>query len=92
MAKKYENDKGFLIIEMSFEEATTICNFGIECDNCNSLLLLEDYVYYFAALNRLFCKECCDDIIVNQKRFKEDIPYEKRHYNHYAKKLNIEEV
>lgn len=90
MAKKYDNDKGFLIIEMSFDEATVNCGFGIICDNCNGLLVDEETVYYFAALNRLFCKECTDDIIANQDRYDEDIPYEVKHYNYYAKKLNLE--
>lgn len=92
MAKKYNNDKGFLIIEMSIPEAIVNCNFGMVCDNCNELLVDEESVYYFAALNRLFCKECTDDIIANQERYEEDIPYEVRHYNYYAKKLNLEEV
>lgn len=92
MAKKYNNDKGFLVIEMSISEATINCNFGTVCDNCNGLLTDEEEVYYFAVLNRLFCKECTDDIIVNQKRYKEDIPYEKSHYNYYAEKLNLELV
>lgn len=92
MAKKYDNDKGFLIIEMSLSEATIDCNFGIVCDNCNNLLIGENSVYYFAALNRLFCKECTDDIIANQERYPDDIPYEVRHYNYYAKILNLPAV
>ena len=101
MAKKYDNDKGFLIIEMSYDEATVLCNFGcqtsedtyfVACDNCNNRITKEDNIYYFAALNRAFCKECTDDIIDNQERYDEDIDYEKRHYNYYAKKLNLEEV
>lgn len=90
MAKKYENSKGFLIIEMSLLEAFNKCNFSIVCDNCNISLIDEDTVYYFAALNRLFCKECTDDIINNQNRYKEDIAYEIRHYNYYAKLLGLE--
>ena len=101
MAKKYDNNKGFLIIEMSYNEAKDICNFGcvtskteriIVCDNCNNKFNSNDKIYYFACLNRAFCKECCDDIIANQDRYDEDIPYEVRHYNRYAKKLNLEEV
>lgn len=92
MAKKYNNNKGFLVIEMSIPEATIDCNFGIVCDNCNELLVGEESVYYFAALNRLFCKECTDDIIANQKRYKDDILYEIKHYNYYAEKLNLEKV
>ena len=101
MATQYKNDKGFLIIEMSYDESTILCNFGTEvaedeyfvvCDNCNNKFDENDKIYYFAALNRAFCKECTDDIIANQERYKEDIPYEKRHYNYYAKILNLEEV
>jgi hypothetical protein len=101
MAKKYNNDKDFLIIEMTYDEATIICNFGsqinedsyfVVCDNCNIRFDDGDKIYYFAVLNRAMCKECCDDIIANQERYKEDIPYEIKHYNYYAKKLNLEEV
>ena len=101
MAKKYNNDKGFLVIEMSYDEATLLCNFGIEvvedeyfvvCDNCNNKFNEKDKIYYFAALNRAFCKECCDDIITNQERYEEDIPYEVRHYNRCAEQLNLEKV
>lgn len=92
MAQLYKNDKGFLIIEMSIPEAAVDCDFGIVCDNCNGLLVGEKTVYYFAVLNRLFCKECTDDIIANQERYEEDIPYEVQHYNFYADKLNLEKV
>ena len=101
MASQYKNDKGFLVIEMSYDEATILCNFGCQtsedtyfvvCDNCNNRLTEEDKIYYFAALNRAFCKECTDDIIANQERYDEDIDYEKRHYNYYAEKLNLDKV
>lgn len=100
MAKKYENNKGFLIIEMSYKEAANKCNFGIDvgkgkaivCDTCNELFPIEDNIYYVACINRALCKECCDDFIDNIDRYKEDIPYEKRHYNYYAKKLKLKEV
>ena len=105
MAKKYNNDKDFLVIEMSYEEARDICGFGIDfvdketglvydhklvCDTCNNSVT--DNVYYVAAINRALCKECCDDIINNQDRYDEDIPYEVRHYNFYAEKLNLDKV
>ena len=101
MANRYKNDTGFLIIEMDYKEATEICEFGFQpirgineivCDNCNSVINEDEKIYYFSVLNRAMCKECCDDIIANQTRYPEDIPYEKRHYNFYAKRLNLEEV
>lgn len=100
MAKKYDNYKGFLVIEMSYTEAANICGFGIDvgkskiivCDTCNEVFPEEDNIYYVAAINRALCKECCDDFINNIDRYDEGIPYEKSHYNHYAKKLKLEEV
>ena len=105
MAKIYKNDKNFLVIEMSYEEAKDICEFGITqinkdtgeiighnllCDSCNNEVT--DNIYYVAVLNRALCKECCDDFIDNISRDKEDIPYEVRHYNFYAEKLNLDKV
>ena len=99
MAKKYKNDKGFLIIEMSYEEAANKCGFGfgvgiikhIVCDVCNEIFSKNDNIYYIAALNQALCKECCDDFINNMDRT-EDIPYEEKHYNYYAEKLKLEKV
>ena len=100
MAKKYDNNKGFLVIEMSFDEATILCNFGCEisednyivvCDTCNNKFDSNDKIYYIAVLNRALCKECCDDFINNIDKSDEDIPYEVRHYNYYAKILNLKE-
>lgn len=105
MAKRYKNEKGFLVIEMSYEEAKNVCGFGIKhlnketkreighnilCDTCN--VNIEDNVYYVAAINRALCKECCDDFIDNINRYKEDIPYEVKYYNHYALKLGMTEL
>ena len=80
-------------------EASMICNFGIDkgtlakvihCDNCNIEVDPFEDVFYFAVLNRLMCKECCDDIINNLDRHDEDIDYEVAHYNKYAEKLGVE--
>ena len=101
MAQRYNNDKGFLIIEMDCLEASMICNFGIDkgrlakiihCDNCNIEVDAFEDVYYFAVLNRLICKECCDDIIDNLEKHSEDAEYEKSRYNYYAEKLKLEKV
>ena len=98
MANKYKNSKGFLIIKMSLLEAQNDCEFGIRqtrfrniifCDNCTNKLDNTDYIYYIAALNSAVCKECCDDIINNINHNPEDYDYEIRHFNFYAKKVNI---
>lgn len=99
MAKRHENDKGFLIIKMSTKEAVFKCNFGttnaygkpiVKDDNTNKII--KHFVYYVAVLNSTF----------NQTEFYrwyktainciEDIPFEKILYNIYARKLNIKEI
>ena len=96
MAKKYNNDKGFLVIEMSIIEAAFTCNFGyiipnripvIIDDNTNEVI--RGNVYYVAVLNRAFSKENYDDWYKNATRYKEDIPYEERYFNYYAERLGI---
>ena len=96
MAKKYDNDKGFLVIEMSIREAAFICNFGgitpsgipvIIDDNTNEVI--RGNVYYVAALNRALGKEGYEDWYETATRYKEDIPYEEEHFNYYAEKLGI---
>lgn len=101
MAKKYDNNKGFLIIQMTHLEATLDCEFGIRisrfkskilCDTCNNEIDGFDDIYYVTVLNRCLCKDCCDDFIKGYDKHPEDESFEKRHYNYYAKKLNLEEV
>lgn len=96
MAKKYDNNKGFLVIEMSIKEAAFGCNFGIITpsgipmiidDNTNEII--QGNVYYVAVLNRAFSKEGYDEWYKNATRYKEDIPYEERYFNYYAERLSI---
>lgn len=96
MAKKYDNDKGFLVIEMSIKEAAFSCNFGritpsgipiIIDDDTNEII--QGNVYYVAALNRAFGKIGYNNWYKNATRYKEDIPYEEKHFNYYAEKLGI---
>lgn len=99
MANIYNNDKGFLIIQMTPLEATNICNFGfkisrslvnIVCDTCNKNINYGN-VYYVAVLNRALCRNCVDEFITKYDKHQEDIKYEKQHYNYYAKLLNLKE-
>ena len=90
MAKKHENDKGFLVIKMSTKEAVFKCNFGttnaygkpiVKDDNTNKII--KHFVYYVAVLNSTF----------NQTEFYrwyktainciEDIPFEKILYKEF---------
>ena len=97
MAKKYNNDKDFLIIEMNYIEAIN-CNFGIKlslnehliiCDTCNNEINKEDNIYYVAVLNKVLCSDCCEDFIKGYDKCSEDEIYEKKHYDYYVNKLNM---
>lgn len=103
MAVRVENKKDFLVIAMTTVEAIHDCNFGycddkkqeyhLLCDNCNDLLNADPkhhpVVYYVAVLNRLFCAKCYKEWYAHATRYTEDIPYEEKHFNRYAKKLNL---
>ena len=93
MARRIENSKEFLIIEMTPEEATNICKFGaygeLICDDCNTFLNDNKYVYYISVLNSIFCKECYEDWLNSATRYDEDIDYENEKFDYYAKLLNI---
>lgn len=97
MAKKYNNDKNFLIIQLDPFVARFECNIGNICDICNNRIdsLETDGfgdIYYIAAINRAVCKRCCDDVIKGMNKSPEDESYEKRNYNYYAKILGLEIV
>ncbi len=97
MATIVTNDKQFRIIKLNSDEAIKLCKFGITfdgeefliCDNCNDLIIEEKELYYISAMNRLFCKKCYEDWYATAIRYKEDIPYEEKYFNTYAKLLNL---
>lgn len=85
---KIENDKDFLVIEMSWEEAQR-CNFGIPgegciCMHCNRII--KEPIYYIAVLNDTMDKECFDEWYENAVNYPEDRVIEKHNFNFYFKK------
>lgn len=97
MAKKIENEKGFLIIEMTVEEAINDCMFGcageIICDGCIKCINNpEDIIYYIAVLNMAFCKECLDEFLNRQEHYEEDEDVEKKNYNFIARMVGLDIV
>uniref|UniRef100_A0AAU8MH95 Uncharacterized protein n=1 Tax=Geladintestivirus 6 TaxID=3233138 RepID=A0AAU8MH95_9CAUD len=96
MAKKYDNNKGFLVIKMSIKEAAFSCNFGF-ITYSGFPIIIDDYtqeiiqgkVYYVAVLNRVFSKKSYKIWYNIATRYNEDIPYEENYFNYYAKKLGI---
>lgn len=86
MAKKVDNEKGFLVIEVSATECAEVFGgLGI-CDSCNSFDLKG---YYVAVLNCWYCQKCYKEWIERAKRYVEDIPFEQRQFDHYCKLFKI---
>lgn len=88
MAEIVNNKQGFRIIKMNYEDLRTV-GFGHICDNCGNLLTKPNEIYYVAVLNRAFCKNCYKHWICNAYRYTEDIPYEERNFEFYAKQLDL---
>lgn len=87
--KKVENEKGFLVIEMSLEEARKL-GFGIQegciCMHCNGII--EEPIYYIAVLNDTMCKECFDKWYEQAINYPEDRIVEKRLFERYFNKTS----
>lgn len=97
MAKIYNNNKGFLVVEITLEEATKL-NFGIHnanpiniilCGSCNKMC--EENIYYVACLNEVMCKDCIEDYTKNSPHYIDDdsLEYEINHFNWIAKELGL---
>lgn len=86
MAKKVENKKGFLVMEVSAIECVEKLSGAAICDSCNGSAMSG---YYIAALNHWVCPKCYEEWMERAKRYPEDIPIEERNYNHYSKILGI---
>ena len=84
MARRHENGKGFLIIEVSADEmADTFGSPGI-CDYCGSH---SRDGYLIAVLNCWYCPECFNSWVLRAKRYPQDKGIEERNYGYYEKML-----
>lgn len=99
MAKIYNNDKKFLIIQLDNKEATEL-GFGVQitaltnvcvCGSCNKELNPD--MYYVAAINEVLCEDCMLDYIKHMNHYCDDdsLIYEVNHFNKIAEQLNIKE-
>lgn len=89
MAKKIKTEKGFLIIKMSREEASTL-DFGVGngiciCMECNEIC--NDDIYYIAVLNDIMCEECYNKHMEEATYYPEDSKIEQRNYDFYIAML-----
>lgn len=86
MAKKIDNEKGFLVIEVSASECAEVFGGMGICDSCNSFDLKG---YYIAVLNCWYCQKCYKEWIERAKRYNEDIEIEERNYKYYSNLLGL---
>ena len=87
MAKNVVNEKGFKIIALKPDECKQIgfgfqdeTDFELICDNCNTLINDELYVFYVCVLNRVFCNECFQEWYEDAVYYPEDARYENNKY------------
>lgn len=86
MAKQWNNDKGLLVIKMSWREYVAITDsFGL-CDCCGTQRF-DEGGFYVALVNDWYCKTCYDAYISGAKRYSVDREKERLNYNSVVNKL-----
>lgn len=92
MAKRYFNDKGFYVIEMSGKEAVRgLKNSTVVCDSCLDHLKDVERCYYVAVLNYMLCEDCLKAFLHNAVNWEEDRFVERKNYEFYSKVFGLEE-
>lgn len=86
MAKKVDNQKGFLVIEVSAAELSAQTGGVGICDYCNTPA---EKGYYIAVLNKWYCPKCYSEFCERSKRYDEDARIEKKNYERYAKMFGL---
>lgn len=100
MAKVYNNDRGFLVIQMNGHEASNI-GFGVPitgllnqicCGTCNDSIEHKN-IYYVAGINEVLCEECVEDFVSSMNHYldNDSLRYEETHFNIIAQRLGMEE-
>lgn len=85
MAKKVDNEKGFLVLDVSRFEILCCGGFGI-CDSCNNTT---SSGFYIAVLNSWQCPDCYNQWMLTAKRYDEDSEVESRNYKFYSTQLGL---
>ena len=86
MAKIFQNDKHFLVIEMTWKEFVAITDSWGLCDCCGQYD--SDMVFYYVAVeNVFFCKKCFDAWYSGAKHYTVDLQKERENWNKTISKL-----
>ena len=86
MAKKFQNDKRFLIIEMPWKEYVAITDSFGQCFCCGEYDS-EMIFYYVATIDSFFCKTCYDAWYSGATNYKVDREKERQNWNKTVGKL-----
>ena len=89
MAKIFQNDKRFLIIEMPWREYVAITDSFGQCDCCGEYDSNMTF-YYVATVNASFCKTCFDAWYSGATHYKVDM--QKERYNYNDKKAKLQDL
>lgn len=84
MGKKVENDKKFLIIHMTVQEAIAAMDCFGECNLCGEVCADG---YYIPVIHQFYCQKCYDAWISSATRYRSDIGTEIRRFNAMKRKL-----
>lgn len=81
--KKVENEKGFLILEVSRAVLLQALAENGAVGICDSCAQSTDTGYYIAVLNQWFCPKCYEEWMSRSVRYVADIPIEERRFRFY---------
>jgi hypothetical protein len=90
MAKAFQNEKGFKVIELNTDECRDLrwgIPEGMVCMHCNNII--EGPVYFIVVLNDVMDKKCYDEYMSTAIYYEEDKEYEDRNFKYYCKLLNL---
>ena len=89
MATRYQNDKGFLIIELPWKECVAITDSWGLADCCGQNTS-EETLYYIALLDQFYCGICFNAWYSTAVRYKSDL--EKEQINFIKTKRKLEDL
>ena len=79
MARKFINEKGFTVYEMTGAETMKFGGYGI-CDYCNEGAVKG---YLIPVLNHYYCEECYNNWLKRAEYYEEDRWFEERKIEYY---------
>lgn len=86
MATKIQNNKNFLIVEVSWKEYVALTDsWGIA--DCCGQNTIEEKLYYIAVLDQFYCKPCFDAWYSGVKKYKSDLEKEQMNFIKIKHKL-----